>query len=499
MSWVSGPEAITGARRFNVTEGTSVVLLVNGRIQDKVYKAGRNGGLVNLFSEDRSVPQFGDLSLLTFRHAVDVNHRAYADVRLVDDSMITVEADFEVCPAWKANDSLLLTWIRRYGANPATIEQAAERALDSDFESIVRASLNHLTHDQVQAATDKRRLLKVFPQPSGLLAIDHLLRVTCTEDPHVREVRDLQHSTMVDKAQAEAEEIRFQLGRRLEFMRASHANEIDRVRTEGELDLGKLRAVSEVTINQALAAAYGVSPADVAYPGVYQDRQKVIAEAVRSVLTENADVLPLLVELSNGNPVQFLTAMFESASSRGVTGTLSDGDHRQPALVNHAQLDTRPRPRSIPWTLDSSTARCLEQVGISELVLGSAVIEGPHGPQRVAVLASGKDRRVGTIDDPDGLKAIVVRQRNSVEDTILHLLHAAAQWCDYLLRFTPPNVIQDQNGNRALVQIDIDQASPLNAPVRPHAPLALAAWIAAINELGTSTTPEVTVSIMGKR
>lgn len=504
MSWVSGPEAMTGPRRFNVTEGTSVVLLVNGKAQDKVYKAGRNGGLVNLFSEDRNVPQFGDLSLLTFRHAVDVNHRAHADVRLADGSMITVEADFEVRPEWKANDSLLLTWIRRYGANPATIEQAAERALDSDFESIVRASLNHLTHDQVQAAPDKRSLLKVFPQPSGLLAIDHLLRVTCTEDPHVREVRDLQHSIMVDKARAEAEEIRFRLGQRLEFMRASHANDIDRVRAEGELDLGKLRTLGEVAINQALAAAYGISPADVAYPGVYQDRQKVIAEAVRSVLTENADILPLLVELSNGNPAQFLTAMFESASSRGAssrgaTGTPSDGDHHQPAPVNHVQLDTHPAARSIPWTLEPSTARCLEQAGISELVLGSAVIEGPHGPQRVAVLASGGDRRVGTIDDPDGLKAIVVRQRDSVEDTVLRLLHAAAQWCDYSLRFTPPNVIQDQNRNRALVQIDIDQASPLNAPARPHAPLALAAWISAINALGMSTTPEVTVSIMGKR
>lgn len=499
MSWVSGPEAMTGARRFNVTEGTSVVLLVNGRAQEKVYKAGRNGGLVNLFSEDRNVPQFGDLSLITFRHAVDVNHRAHADVRLADGSMITVEADFEACPAWKANDSLLLTWIQRYGANPATIEQAAERALDSDFESIVRASLSHLTHDQVQTATDKRSLLKVFPQPSGLLAIDHLLRVTCTEDLHVREVRDLQHSIMVDRARAEAEEIRFQLGQRLEFMRASHANDIDRVRTEGELGLRNLRALSEVTINQALAAAYGISPADVAYPGVYQDRQKVIAEAVRSVLTENADILPLLVELSDGNPAQFLTAMFDTAPSRGTTRMPSGRDHRQPAPANQAQLATRPALPSIPWTLDPSTVSCLEQVGIHEPVLGSAVIEGPYGPQRVAVLASGGDRRVGTIDDLNGLKAVVVRQRDSVEDTVLRLLHAAAQWCDYSLRFTPPNVIQDLSGNRALVQIDIDQASPLNGPARPHAPLALAAWISAINALGTSTTPEVAISIMGKR
>lgn len=499
MSWVSGPEDLTGVRSFNVTEGTSVVLLVNGRAQDKVYKAGRNGGFVNLFSENRNVPQFGELSLLTFRHAVDVSHRTHTDVRLADGSTISVEADFEVSPAWKAQDSLLLTWIRRYGANPATIEQAADRALDSDFESIVRASLSRLTHDQVHGAADKRSLLKIMPQPSGLLAIDHLLRVTCTEDPHVREVRALQHGIMVDHARAEAEGIRFQLSQRLELMRASHANDIDRVRAEGELGLGKLKALSEVTINQALAAAYGISPADVAYPGVYQDRQRVIAEAVRSVLTENADILPLLVELSNGDPAQFLAAMFAAAPSTSATGMPPGGDQRQPAPVSHAQLATRPAVLSIPWTLDPSTASCLEQVGIRERVLGSAMIEGPHGPQRVAVLASGGDRRVGTIDDPDGLKAVVVRQRDSVEDTILRLLHASAQWCDYSLRFTPPNVVRDLHGNRALVQIDIDQASPLNGPVRRHAPLALAAWVSAINALSSSTKPEVVISIRGKR
>ena len=124
MSWVSGP-TVTDSRHFNVTVGTHVVLLKNGKPRETVYTAGRNGGIINVFS-DRSVPLTGNLEIMTFRSAMESSRPAPTSGSR-DGATITVSADLQLKPAWQASPRLLLTWVERYGADPGTIERAAKR------------------------------------------------------------------------------------------------------------------------------------------------------------------------------------------------------------------------------------------------------------------------------------------------------------------------------------------------------------------------------------
>src|SRR5580692_6324327 len=102
--------------------GTYVVLLVNGRPREKVYTAGRAGGIIHL-ADDNRVPLTGELKTMVFNSAVSVPTLKCAGVRLADGATIAVSADVEVMPAWAARTRLLLDWIERYGTNAASIEQ----------------------------------------------------------------------------------------------------------------------------------------------------------------------------------------------------------------------------------------------------------------------------------------------------------------------------------------------------------------------------------------
>jgi hypothetical protein len=496
LSWVSGPTSLTGSRSFNVTVGTHTVLLVNGKPRETVYAAGRNGGIINLFG-DRRVPQFGDLQIMVFRSAVDVTRLASADVRLADGATITVSADLEVKPAWEANDSLLLKWVERYGANAGTIEHAAEAALDADFAAIVTSSLGQLTHDQVHSIADKRSLLKSAGCPTGLLAIDKILNVTCSEDRHARAAHDTRRELIVAQAEAEADEVRFRLGQELDALRAMHANRIGAIHTQGELALERARAHNTAIINAAVAALYGLNPVDVAYPEVHADRQRILAETVRSVLTENADMLPLLAELGESSPAGFLQQMFSAATGPAPTarrpGAATTTTRPARPVLTALPLGTDPGGSGQRWPSAPEVASQLTAIGIHDPVVGSAVCEGPQGLQRIALTASGSDRVVGSIGVPGTTNAIVVRERATVFETVNRVLVAAAQWCGYTLGYKPVN----GSGGRLL--IDIDQVSANRQHAHHNAPLALAAWVSAINALMANTIPQVTVSVLGQR
>ena len=505
MSWVTGPITLT-ERRFNVTVGTYVVLLVNGKPRETVYTTGRNGGIINLFG-DRRVPPFGELQTLVFDSAVDVPRLDCANVRLADGATITVSVDVEVKPAWEANNTLLLEWVERYGANPARIERHAKTALDGDFAAVVTSSFSRLTHDQVHSAADKRTLLKSTGRPTGLLAIDKILNVTCTEDQHARAAHDTRRSVIVDAAQAEADQIRFELGQQLDALRALHANRIAAIRADGELGLERAHAHNRAVINRAVAALYGLNPADVAYPQVHADRQRILAETVRSVLTENADMLPLLAELDRSSTAGFLQEMFSTAASPAPTATPAS---RQLSTATSTTGSPRPiltalprgedpRPDRRQWASVPSVASQLAAAGIHDPIVGSAVHEGPQGLQRIALIASGSDRVVGGIGVPGNVNAIIVRERATVFETVNRVLVAAAQWCDYTLGYKPVNDPQAQSGSGGRLLIDIDKVSANGQHTHRDAPLALAAWVAAINVLMANAAPRVTVSVLGQR
>jgi hypothetical protein len=487
VSWVTGPTTIA-ERKFNVTVGTYVILLVNGRPRETVYTTGRNGGIVNLFG-DRRVPQLGVLQTLVFDSAVDVPRLNCARVRLADGATISVAADVEVKPAWEAKNSLLLEWVNRYGANPARIEQNAKAALDGDFATAVAASFSRLSHAQVHAAADKRTLLRVTGRPTGLLAIDRILNVTCTEDPQVALAHQVRHEARtVAPAQAEADRVGLELGHQLDALRAVYGNRIAAIHADGELGLARARAQNEVIINRAVAALYGLSPAEVAFPQVYADRQRILAQTVQSVLTENADMLPLLAELDRSSTAGFLREMFSATAS---PAPASPGPAAQMAITRRSgPQSSRPQWGSVPGVADRLAA-----VGITAPVVGSAVHEGPQGPQRIALVASGPDQVIGGIGMPGNTNAVVVRERDTVLETVNRVLTAAAQWCEYTLGYVPAN---DPRGEGRLL-IDIDQAVPKSGSAHQDAALAVAAWVAALNTLTAAVTPQVSITVLGQR
>lgn len=495
MSWVSGPTPLTDSRHFNVTVGTHVVLLVNGRPRDAVYAAGRNGGVVNIFG-DRRVPQFGDLQILTFRSSVDVESVS-CDVRLADGATITVAADLQVKPAWTGNERILLTWVERYGANPATIERATSAALDADFRTMATSTFRKLNHQQVHAAADKRSLLAPPARPSGLLAIDQVLNATCTRDQHAEAAHNtLRDATVVAPAEAEAAQLRFNLSRELEVLRAEHANDLTAIRARGELAFERARAANTAIINRAVAELYGLNPADVAYPQTHTDRQRILAETVRSVLTENADMLPLLAELGETHPASFLRQMFGAAGNPASAAAMPEPHSTRIALAaappttgaGTGQLSAAP-----------DTANMLAPHGIHDRVVSSAACGGPQGTQRIALTASGTDRVIGGIGIPGGINAIVVRERRTVFETANAVLAAVAQWTGYTLGYKPINNPDAHAADGGRLLINIDHVTPRGPVAHPDGPLALAAWVTAMNTLMAGTAPQVFVSVVGLR
>lgn len=506
MSWVTGPTPLTDSRHFNVTVGTHVVLLINGRPRERVYTAGRNGGIINLFG-DRHVPLTGNLATLEFRSAVDVAKLVSADVRLADGATVTVTADLEVKPAWEANDRLLLEWVNRYGANSATIESAARTALDGDFAAVAISSLGPLTHHVVHATADKRSLLKSPGRPTGLLGIDKILNVRCTQDPHALAAHNTRRETIVNAAQAEADRFRFELTRELDALRADHANRLDSIRAAGQLGLDRARARNQALINQAVAAYYSLTPAEVAYPQLLADRQRAMVETMRDVLTEHADMLPLLAEYSGSGPAGFVQHMFSAAATPPTPGRPSSTASSTAGQARTAATATRALPGAVSpagdpkrWASTPEVATKLAAVGITDRVVGSAVCDGPQGRQRIALTASGSDRVVGGVGVSGSTNAIVVRERATVFETANNVLAAVAQWCGYTLGYKPVNDSHAGDASRGLLLLDIDKVSPRGGgTAHRDAPLALAAWVSAINTLMADGSPRVAVSVLGQR
>jgi hypothetical protein len=151
------------------------------------------------------------------------------------------------------------------------------------------------------------------------------------------------------------------------------------------------------------------------------------------------------------------------------------------------------------WATAPDVASLLAEAGIDDQVVGSAVHDGPQGPQRVALTSSGSDRIIGGIGVPGSTNAIVVRERATVFETVNRVLAAAAQWCGYTLGYKPVNDPQARHGSGGRVLIDIDHVRADGGSAHPEAPLALAAWVAAINTLMAGTTPQVTISVLGQQ
>jgi hypothetical protein len=500
VSWVTGPNILT-ERKFNVMTGTYVVLLVNGRPREKVHTAGQVGGIIHLVDDNR-VPLTGELKTMVFNSAVSVPTLKCADVRLADGATIAVSADVEVMPAWAARTRLLLDWIDRYGANAASIEQHAKAALDGDFASLVRSSFGPLTHVKVHSVADKRSLLRSASHATGLLAIDRILNVTCTRDEHAERAHGFDREGLVVVSEANLETLRFKVGQQLAEMRALHANTLAAISADGEIAIARKRAEAEALINRAVAAFYGISPAEAAFPQLLTQRQRIELETVRSVLTQNADMLPLLAEVDADSAVSLLRQMFSGTSAApGTRPAARQPVTAAPARSSGLPLAALPSAGESPagpqrWPSAPDVAARLAAAGITDRIIGSAVCEGPHGIQRIALTAAGSDRLVGGIGVPGSANAIVVRERSTLVETVNAVLAAAAQWCGYTFAYDPPQ----RTGSGGPLLIDISQVSPRGGQsAHPDALLGLAAWIKAINTLLADTVPQVSVSVLGQR
>jgi len=137
----------------------------------------------------------------------------------------------------------------------------------------------------------------------------------------------------------------------------------------------------------------------------------------------------------------------------------------------------------------------LTTVGIQDTAVASAACDGPQGTQRIALTATGPDRVVGGIGVLGSANAVVVRQRETVFETANAVLAAVAQWTGCTLGYKPANNPGARNADGGRVVMNIDHVVPRGPDLHVSAPLALAAWVTAINALMASTTPQVVVLV----
>lgn len=487
MSWVTGPHPAQ-ERSFNVQVGTRVVLLVNGRPHPVIFTPGRAGGLSNLVG-DRRIPAFGELARLIFKSASDITPRSTADIRLADGADITVKAVLEVSPAWEADDRLLLTWVERFGGNAAAINEAAQRALDADFTALMRSNLGPLSHDRVHAVPDKRSLVRADGKASGLLRIDRVHNIEVSEDPKARLARDtLREAQIVAQAEAEAEQLRFVLTQKLDVLRQEHAGTLAQVRARGEVATDWIRSLGNAEIHAATATAYGLSPVDIAYPEVYKDRERIIASTVRSVLTDNADVLPILADLGDSNPVEFLSRMFSTASAPRTNRGDSSRSSTSPAS---------PFQLAGTWPIDPTVPGLLSRLGVTDNLMGGTTLQTRTTSQTVAVVNAGGDRVFGNIDNFIGSQALIVQQRETHQQTIVAALNLLEVWADALFDYLPLQLGRGTDGRTTDMTIDINRIDYKTEQSPQIAPMAIAGWVMSINALAAATTPKVVVRVKG--
>lgn len=451
--WVKGPSPLT-ERTIDVFEGTICVILRNGEVYD-VRGPGRHGGLFRLLDEERRLPVSGSLTVLTFERAPAVSQRVRTAVRLLDGATVEVEMQAAIVPLWQKDPAAVKDVVRRYGVQPAHIQEMAQVELEESMRVMARESLSALTHTQVHGRADTRTLMKL-PAPKGLLTVGRLVSCSISRDPH-------EEASLAAMRDGGLNQLREALEAGLARLRATNRIEVDTIQRRGEL-AGRMEiAAAESEINATVAKILGIPAVDVAYPNQRDERLQAQYRTVRGVLENNMDLLPLLADPAYGGAAAGLASLISGVFPTPGHAAAQTSRPTFPAVAEVA-----------PGRLPSAPA------GVSPIrLLRRASTAGPAGQLEVQLIEGGTDRVIGAVDDARGPDRLMIRNSPDPVDVAMRALSAAATWCGVQVgaRVVSPPGPRDP-GRIALTRVE-------SGSRHPHADVerALGAWIVAINRL----------------
>lgn len=293
---VVGPMPLTESR-FDVPEGLVAVILQNGRAVG-VRDSGRVGGLWNRVTlSERRLPWTGNLQYMLFSLAPMFVRLTERDIPLDDGSYICAIADVRATPLWATRPSTLLDIVRERGIVADEYRLAANASLQADFRALIRASLMHTGHGDVLTTIDNREVI-VSRDGRGLLSISEILDVQFERDAHVEALDDLRRGFAIEAEQARIEEQLFELRSGLELARADLQSQI-----------GARSMLSLAQAHQAASDIYAVPAWAMAYPDQLASTRERHQSLVTALLTEYADVVPLLAESMETTPDGVLRAV----------------------------------------------------------------------------------------------------------------------------------------------------------------------------------------------
>lgn len=455
-----GPTQLAESR-FDVPEGYFAVVLQNGRAVG-VQDSGRVGGLWNSVSlSERRLPWTGTLQYMLFAASplhVDLVER---DVPLGDGSLITVRADVRATPAWSRSPSALLEIVRERGIVAEEYRLAASASLQADFRALIRASLMDTGHGDVFTTVDNRDAIG-GRESRGIVAISEILDVQFDRDPHVAALDELQRGFAIQAEQARIDEQLFELRSGLDLARAELQSRID-----------STSMLSVAQAHQAAAEIYGVPAWAMAYPEQLASARERHQTMVASLLTEYADVIPLMAESMGTTPDGVL---------RAVLGMDLWG--QQPR-----QLAPLPESRnaSQSWGFSDRARTFLEQLDSQPKLQGAAVASTPTGSYLLGLL--------GEEPPPEG-EAVLLLSRASDDqvETAAGMFEVVGRRLG--LRFEIDASIEE--GRWAIRVVNITQA-----PDSASAELgemstgadSVGAFLAAIAEILGGATPPVALQV----
>ncbi len=448
--WVKGPSPLT-ERTIDVFEGTICVILRNGEVYD-VRGPGRHGGLIRLLDEERRLPVSGSLTVLAFERAPAVSQTVRTSARLIDGATVKVEMQAAIVPLWQKDPAAVKDVVRRYGVQPAHIQEMAQLELEESLRVMAKESLSTLTHAQVHGRADARTLMKL-PAPTGLLTVGRLVSCSISRDPH-------EEASLAAMRDGRLNQLREALEAGLARLRATNRNEVETIQRRGQL-VGRMEtAAAELEINATVAKLLGIPAVDVAYPNQRDARLQAQYRTVRGVLENNMDLLPLLADPAYRGATEGLTGL--------ISGLFPTPGHAS-AQTSRPNFPAGAGAGAVPRGLPSAPAG----EGPIRLLRRASTI-GPTGPLEVQLIEGRPDRIVGAIDSAGPDRLMIGNDPDPI-DVAMRALSAAATWCGVQVG---ARIVSHNPGRIALTRVEA-------GPRDPHADveLALGAWIVAINRL----------------
>jgi hypothetical protein len=305
---VSGPFSLTSGPLI-VYEPKIALLLKNG-VVDRVLLPGKH-------SKWTDVPIRGELKYLLFDPTPFDLTLTMAGVRTMDGGKVDLEVDVHVEPVWTARPDTLRGVLRRYGPDSAKYAKYLIDSLVTSATSSIQTLTASTSYSELMRREYFLGLLRRGSLGNDDFSIVGVSDYRSTEDPLTQHLERLHFERAAETATIQNE-----------FSMEPLRNSLESFRLQNRLAGERLGRLSAAETDQALAQIYGVPAWALSQPEMYRDFRMVQLETMKGMLTEYADVLPILsreMGVSAGDVVRGLLQMsFESSTAEHASSRPED-------------------------------------------------------------------------------------------------------------------------------------------------------------------------------